>query len=358
MRIAVFGSWKERHKNEWRLKGSLEEFANACRSLGAEIARRGHVMIVGSVSQETADVYIVEGAVGIAQSQSFNRPVIEALRPNDGTNPYESEAKKFPQLFAFRPFTAPDWETAHLLAIREADSVLIIGGARSSYHAGIAAVISRKRAVPIGSFGGAGLRLLDVLESMGESLRPGLPAREELGLLRRPWTEAQLNMAVNLLGLRDFPRLLIIHGRSQDWRDLKDYLQNRLLLPEPVVMSQQFGQGRTLPEKFEQLAFRVDGAIAVVTPDDIGAVTIDDVGQLVPEGNRDYHARARQNVWIEVGWFWGNLGRRRVLLLRRGNVEIPSDLQGVEQQVYRTCPSEAAEAIRSFIEHIRGASTV
>jgi hypothetical protein len=36
--------------------------------------------------------------------------------------------------------------------------------------------------------------------------------------------------------------------------------------------------------------------------------------------------RARQNVIFELGYFVGSLGRARACLLRKGDVEIPSDL--------------------------------
>jgi predicted nucleotide-binding protein len=43
----------------------------------------------------------------------------------------------------------------------------------------------------------------------------------------------------------------------------------------------------------------------------------------------DGTARARQNVILEIGYFMGQLGKERVRLLVRDNVEIPSDLQGI-----------------------------
>ncbi len=39
--------------------------------------------------------------------------------------------------------------------------------------------------------------------------------------------------------------------------------------------------------------------------------------------------RARQNVILELGYFLGRLGRRRVCALCESGVEIPSDYQGV-----------------------------
>ena len=39
--------------------------------------------------------------------------------------------------------------------------------------------------------------------------------------------------------------------------------------------------------------------------------------------------RARQNVVLELGYFLGSLGRKRVCALYKGNIEMPSDYQGV-----------------------------
>jgi len=47
----------------------------------------------------------------------------------------------------------------------------------------------------------------------------------------------------------------------------------------------------------------------------------------------DQRQRARQNVIFELGYFVAALGRGRVCLLLKGDVEIPSDLYGV---VYTT----------------------
>jgi predicted nucleotide-binding protein len=105
-------------------------------------------------------------------------------------------------------------------------------------------------------------------------------------------------------------------------------------------MAQEFTAGQTLPEKFEALASEADAAIALATPDDLASIASEtDVKRL----------RARQNVWVEVGWFWGRLGRNRVLLLVRGNVEIPSDLDGIEYQRYKRSVLESKGVIRRFL---------
>ena len=63
-------------------------------------------------------------------------------------------------------------------------------------------------------------------------------------------------------------------------------------------------------------------------------LTLDDLGGAAADEAQK--SRARQNVVFELGYFVGSLGRGRACLLRRGEVEIPSDLYGV---VYTTIDS-------------------
>jgi hypothetical protein len=236
--------------------------------------------------------------------------------------------------------------------MRDADSVLVIGGTQTSYHAGIAAMVAGKPVVPVGSFGGAGLMLLDLLETTSLQFSWLPTVRAELKALRGSWTRFRLSAVLRFLRVGDFPRLLLVHGRSADWKDLRQFLVAQLSIPEPVVMEEVYpDSSRTLPEKFEQIARPVDGAIVVATPDDVGALGAKE-GQ--PGGRKHLEPRARQNVWLEMGWIWGALGRRRILPLKRGEIEIPSDIQGLEWARYKVSPAEAGPAIRSFIESLWG----
>jgi predicted nucleotide-binding protein len=62
--------------------------------------------------------------------------------------------------------------------------------------------------------------------------------------------------------------------------------------------------------------------------------------------------RARQNVWVEVGWFWGALGRSRVLLIGKEGVELPSDLSGLLVEQFTKSPSERATEICNWIQSL------
>jgi predicted nucleotide-binding protein len=170
---------------------------------------------------------------------------------------------------------------------------------------------------------------------------------EELGSLHNPWNPGMVSLILRLLRITDFPRILIVHGRADDRFVLKDYLQNQIRVPEPIIMAQRPPSGLTLPEKFEGLASDADGAIALVTPDDVGA--FDD--QAAPTA---LQSRARENAWLEVGWFWGRLGRRRFLLLVRSKPSIPSDLSGLEYVTYDSKPTECDNEIRAFIKSLDG----
>jgi len=339
MKIAIFGSWSETRK-KWGLRGTKEEFIEACMMIGRRIAYYGHTIIVGSSSPNTADRYVVEGVIKEAKNINIRHPVINILRPSDNLHPFNELVKKYPKIFGAYLKTQSFWEGAHLIAIREADAVLTIGGGKGTYLAGLSSIIARKRLVPIGSFGGSSEKILQILERMTSEIEQ----KNKIRRLNTPWNDQIIDISFELLGITDAPRVLIIHGRSDDWRSLKNYLENILYLRKIIIMEEEFvGVGKTLPGKFEYLASKVDCAIAVATPDDIGSL----------KSKRDFKLRARQNVWLEVGWFWGRLGRERVMILCKENVEIPSDIQGIELYYYRENPEEKAKEIRLFIDKIK-----
>lgn len=113
-------------------------------------------------------------------------------------------------------------------------------------------------------------------------------------------------------------KIFIVHGHDEGaLQSLARFLEKLDL--QVIILREQPNQGRTIIEKYEQSAEEVGFAVVLMTPDDMGAAVSSD-GQ---------NQRARQNVIFELGYFAGKLGRGRVCLLRKGNVEIPSDLFGV-----------------------------
>jgi CheY-like chemotaxis protein len=139
----------------------------------------------------------------------------------------------------------------------------------------------------------------------------------------------------------------IVHGHDDKTKlEVKNFLQNTLHLPEPIILHEQPNLGRTLIEKFEDLSATADLAFVLLTPDDM------------PVGAKSSDAekrRARQNVIFELGFFLGMLGRRsgRVFLMYRGPLELPSDLSGVVYLDIGKGVDAVGEQIRLELEALR-----
>ena len=112
--------------------------------------------------------------------------------------------------------------------------------------------------------------------------------------------------------------VFVVHGRDEGVREKVARFLDKLAL-NPVVLHEQPNEGRTIIEKFEDYA-HVGFAVVLLTPDDEGGLR---------DGKGDFKSRARQNVIFEFGYFVGKLGRERVCALVKGDVERPSDYDGV-----------------------------
>ena len=113
-------------------------------------------------------------------------------------------------------------------------------------------------------------------------------------------------------------KVFVVHGHDGGAREAMARFLEKIGL-EAIILHEQPDQGFTIIEKFETYAKQVGFAVVLLTPDDLGGAAL--APALV--------ARARQNVIFELGYFVGKLGRGRACLLRKGAVEIPSDLYGV-----------------------------
>ena len=108
------------------------------------------------------------------------------------------------------------------------------------------------------------------------------------------------------------PKVFIVHGHDELSKyQLSHFLSQKGL--EPIILHDKPNSGNTLIEKFEKGSLDVRYAFVLLTPDD----------------QCDGHFQARQNVILELGYFWGNLGRDRVCCLSKGPVELPSDMYGI-----------------------------
>lgn len=114
-------------------------------------------------------------------------------------------------------------------------------------------------------------------------------------------------------------RVFVVHGHDDVMKESVARVLTSLGL-QPVILHEQPDQGQTIIEKIERHS-NVGFAVVLLSPDDIGYRDADG-----PDAARP---RARQNVVMELGYFAGKLGRQRVVALHRGDIELPSDYEGV-----------------------------
>jgi predicted nucleotide-binding protein len=141
-------------------------------------------------------------------------------------------------------------------------------------------------------------------------------------------------------------KVFIVHGRDMATAfEVKNYLQNTLKLPEPIILQEQPSYGRTIIEKFEDTARGCELVFVLLTPDDIMANT---------DASNDDKWRSRQNVIFEMGYFFGILGRLsgRVLLLHKGKIDLPSDIDGLVYIDITAGISAAGDTIRKEIKDV------
>lgn len=118
--------------------------------------------------------------------------------------------------------------------------------------------------------------------------------------------------------------VFVVHGHDEEAKQTVARFIEKVDLV-PVILHEQANEGRTVIEKFEDYS-DVSFAVVILTPDDEGA-PISDPNK--PEIERKLKPRARQNVVFELGFFIGKLGRKKVCALYKGDIELPSDYDGV-----------------------------
>ncbi len=112
--------------------------------------------------------------------------------------------------------------------------------------------------------------------------------------------------------------IFIVHGHDTEPKVSIARFIEKLGL-KAIILHEMPNIGRTIIEKFEDYS-NVGYAVVLLTPDDLGTTK---------DKKDELKSRARQNVIFELGYFIGKLGRKRVCVLHKGNVEIPSDYEGI-----------------------------
>lgn len=112
-------------------------------------------------------------------------------------------------------------------------------------------------------------------------------------------------------------KVFIVHGHNNE-KKYETFILLQSIGLIPIILHEVSNNGRTIIEKFEHSS---DVGFAVVL------LTADDNGKAKTE--RKLSLRARQNVILELGYFFAKLGRKRVCALCMDGIELPTDIAGI-----------------------------
>lgn len=157
--------------------------------------------------------------------------------------------------------------------------------------------------------------------------------------------------------------VFLVHGHDHAFRDeVREFLKT--LGIDPIILAQVRGPARTLLDRFETLATKAKFAIVLMSSDDIGASRQQFEDQHYG-GNATLKFRSRQNVVLELGFFFGRLGWENVFVVQKPadrrwpDFERPSDLGGAvfyETDGESDWREELSSTLRSvgLVPHERG----
>ena len=114
----------------------------------------------------------------------------------------------------------------------------------------------------------------------------------------------------------NFEEIFLVYGHDEGLKNsVARVIESQGITP--IILDELCSSGSTIIEKIEEKS-DVKAAVCLFTADD---VCTDE------KSNSEY--RARQNVVFETGYFIGRIGRKNVIIIKGGDVSLPSDLQGV-----------------------------
>lgn len=116
-------------------------------------------------------------------------------------------------------------------------------------------------------------------------------------------------------------KVFIVHGHDGEAKERTARFIEKLGF-EPVILHEQASRGMTIIEKIENSSNEVGFGIVLYTPDDMGNVKVE-----AEKGALNF--RARQNVVFEHGFLIGKIGRKNVIPLVEGSIELPNDISGI-----------------------------
>lgn len=142
-------------------------------------------------------------------------------------------------------------------------------------------------------------------------------------------------------------QLFIVYGHDKIAKEQLEYILQKLDIQTNQITN---NTGMTIIEALEKEISRVHAGIILLTPDDI-SLSKKDYEEHKDSIEGYIHARARQNVILEMGMIMAKLGRENTIILSKAEVEIPSDIEGVFRLQFRESPKEILKKLVERLEY-------
>ncbi len=139
-----------------------------------------------------------------------------------------------------------------------------------------------------------------------------------------------------------------MYGHDHISREQLEFILTKLGINHTKVTN---NTGMTIIETLETNISKIHAGIVLLTPDDYS------INKLDFEKNENnpkelellITKRARQNVILEMGMLLASLGRENVIVLRKEETEIPSDISGV---FYLSYKEHIKETLKPLVERL------
>ncbi len=140
-------------------------------------------------------------------------------------------------------------------------------------------------------------------------------------------------------------KIVIVHGHDTDAKNALEVMIFRWGL-KPFAIQDEDSRGRTIIEFLENSISGNSQSIGIVL------LTPDDIGYSKKEGEETKRPRARQNVILELGMLIGALTRERTIIIKKTEVEAPSDIDGLIYIPFDEKIEEIKDRLRSRLESL------
>ena len=318
-KLVLFQGSYSQLKSSGSANNSLREIELAkkiARSLGRIMMEKGLGLILNGSEQLDAEI----GTAAVNACRDLGIDARERVR----TYPYgKDRGKKLGFGMVMEPIDK-DWQDVRTFIVNEADAVIAISGGKGTIDVIQKASLAQKPVFPIAVVSGGA-------KNEWERLKRERYFNDVDGdidfLADRSWDADLLASKVvkecmKLLDAKSkaySDRIFIVHGHDAGLKNEVARFLEKLKL-KPVVLHEQSDIGRTIIEKLQVELADVGYGFILLTPDDLAS-------SVKTPDHKQY--RARQNVVFEHGFLMGLLGPGRICAIVKGNIELPSDLNGI-----------------------------